>query len=286
MVRETRSGPRFSERFPDRFAEFGKRRPVEDGVVARSRRGEIGESWWSGRFLAVLTELGVGGRLARGKTYARAGQVVDLAIEPGAITATVQGSRDEPYRARIGLRRFADEAWDAVLDALAADSWYAAALLAGEVPDDLEDVLAGVGLSLFPQGSAELPMDCSCPDWSVPCKHLAAVAYLAAEEFEVDPFALLRWRGRDRATLLAALRDRRDAGAGAPTALEELLDRFHRPGVPVPGPPGRPASAPPSDALLDELPPLTLDEGDGGDAREVLRPLYRRLAEPPDGVVG
>jgi uncharacterized Zn finger protein len=274
MVRETRSGPRFSER----FEEFGKRKPVEDGITARSRRGAIGESWWSGRFLAVLTELGVGGRLDRGKTYARAGQVIELAIEPGAVTAVVQGSRDEPYRARIGLRPFADEAWEAVLDALAADSWYAAALLAGEVPDDLEDVLAGVGLSLFPQGSAELPMDCSCPDWSVPCKHLAAVAYLAAEEFDVDPFALLRWRGRDRATLLAALRDRRDAGVGTPTALEDLLDRFHRAGVPVPDPPARPrASGPPPDALLDELPPVLVG---GEDVREVLRPLYLRLGTP------
>lgn len=276
MVRETRSGPRFHER----FEEFGARKPVEDGISARSRRGAIGESWWSGRFLAVLTALGVGGRLSRGKTYARAGQVIDLAIEPGAITATVQGSRDEPYRARIGLRPFADEAWDAVLGALAADSWYAAALLAGEVPDDLEDVLARVGLSLFPQGSAELPMDCSCPDWSVPCKHLAAVAYLAAEEFDVDPFALLRWRGRDRATLLAALRDRRDAGAGVPTALADLLESFHRPGVPIPDPPRHPR-APAPDALLDELPALVCD--DGTDVREVLRPLYLRLGEPPVG---
>ncbi|HSK60376.1 MAG TPA: SWIM zinc finger family protein [Actinomycetospora sp.] len=283
MVRETRSGPRFSERFPESYAEYGKRKPVEDGIVARSRRGAIGESWWSGRVLAVLTALGVGGRLDRGKTYARAGQVVDLAIDPGAITATVQGSRDEPYRARLGLRPFADEAWEAVLDALAADSWYAAALLAGEVPDDLEDVLARVGLSLFPQGSAELPMDCSCPDWSVPCKHLAAVAYLAAEEFDADPFALLRWRGRDRATLLAALRDRRDAGAGSPTALEDLLDRFHRPAVPIPAPTGRPArTLPPPDALLDELPPLRLEGSPGDDdVREVLRPLYHRLAAAP-----
>ena len=278
MVREHRSGPRFHEK----FAEFGKPLPVEDGITARSRRGAIGESWWSGRFLAVLTSLGVGGRLDRGKRYARAGQVVDLAIEPGAITATVQGSRSEPYRARIGLRPFADEAWEALLDALAADSWYAAALLAGEVPEDLEDVLAGVGLSLFPQGSGELPMDCSCPDWSVPCKHLAAVAYLAAEAFDEDPFALLRWRGRDRATLLAALRDRRAEGAGAPTALEDLLERFHRPGVPIPTITA-PTGGPPSDALLDELPPLLVD---GDDAREVLRPLYRRLGEPDRSVSG
>jgi uncharacterized Zn finger protein len=284
MVREHRSGPRFSERFD----QYGPPLPAS-GIVARSRRGAIGESWWSGRFLAVLTELGVGGRLDRGKHYARAGQVTALTVAPGAITATVQGSRSEPYAVRIGLRTFADEAWEAILDALAADSWYAAALLAGEVPDDLEDVLARVGLSLFPQGSGELPMDCSCPDWSVPCKHLAAVAYLAAEEFDEDPFALLRWRGRDRATLLAALRERRDAGAATPTALTDLLDRFHTPGAPVPEPdPGpRPSSrpvaalAPPSDALLDELPPLVL--ADGTDVREVLRPLYRRLGEAPGG---
>jgi uncharacterized Zn finger protein len=275
MVREHRSGPRFSERFD----QYGPPLPAS-GIVARSRRGAIGESWWSGRFLAVLTELGVGGRLDRGKHYARAGQVTALTVAPGAITATVQGSRSEPYAVRIGLRTFADEAWEAILDALAADSWYAAALLAGEVPDDLEDVLARVGLSLFPQGSGELPMDCSCPDWSVPCKHLAAVAYLAAEEFDEDPFALLRWRGRDRATLLAALRERRDAGAAVPTALGDLLDRFHTPGAPVPVP--EPGVPPPSDALLDELPPLVL--ADGTDVREVLRPLYRRLGEPPGGV--
>lgn len=285
MVREHRSGPRFSEK----FAEYGP--PIKaDGITARSRRGTIGSSWWSGRFLRVLTELGVGGRLDRGKHYARAGQVTALSIDPGAITATVQGSRDEPYRVRIGLRVFADEAWEAILDALAADSWYAAALLAGEVPDDLEDVLARAGLSLFPHGAGELPMDCSCPDWSVPCKHLAAVAFLAAEEFDADPFALLRWRGRDRATLLAALRERRDEGAARPTALGDLLDVFWAPGAPVPStdpgplaPPSHPvaAPAPPSDALLDELPPLVL--ADGTDVREVLRPLYRRLGEAPGG---
>jgi uncharacterized Zn finger protein len=123
----------------------------------------------------------------------------------------------------------------------------------------------------------------------VPCKHLAAVAYLAAEEFDEDPFALLRWRGRDRATLLAALRERRDAGAATPTALTDLLDRFHTPGAPVPVPEAgarrssQPvaALAPPSDALLDELPPLVL--ADGTDVREVLRPLYRRLGDAAGG---
>ena len=255
---------------------------VEDGLVARSRRGAIGESWWSGRFLAVLNALGVGGRLDRGKTYARAGQVVDLAIEPGAITATVQGSRDEPYRARIGLRPFADEA------------------LGGRARRAGRRLLVRRGPAR--RRGARRPRGRPRRAWASRCSRRGRASCrwtarartgrcrastsrpsptCAAEEFDVDPFALLRWRGRDRATLLAALRDRRDAGAGTPTALEDLLDRFHGPGVPVPAPPERTARLTPDpEALLDELPPLDVD---GVDAREVLRPLYRRLAGPPVG---
>jgi uncharacterized Zn finger protein len=268
---------------PRDFSEYGKRIAVEGGLAARSRRGAIGESWWSGRFLAVLEKLGVGGRLTRGKTYARAGQILDLAIEPGEIVATVQGSRAEPYRARIGLTRFADEAWEAVEEAFARDSWYAASLLGGTVPDDLEDVFASVGLSLFPTGAREMPMDCSCPDWSVPCKHLAAVAYLVAERFDSDPFLVLRWRGRDRTTLLAGIRSHRDDVEPTVTPLAAVLDRYFEAAGPLPE---NPASAPDpgrSEALLDEMPPLGVSVTDDGariDAREALRPLYRRFGTP------
>ena len=268
----------FRERFPENVAEFGRPIAVDGGVTARSRRGAIGESWWSGRFLAVVESLGVGGRLSRGKTYARAGQVTDLDVEPGAATATVQGSRAEPYRARIGLKPFADEAWEAVEAAFAADSWYAASLLAGEVPDDIETVFSRVGLSLFPSGARDLPMDCSCPDWSVPCKHLAAVVYLLAERFDDDPFEILRWRGRSRATLLGNLRERREDAGPVATPLADAVDRFWVAGGPTPprgeGPRVR------SDTLLDDMPPVGV-RLDGLDLRDALRPVYRRFASPP-----
>ena len=85
---------------------------------------------------------------------------------------------------------------------LAGNAWYLAKLLAGEMPDDIEDVFAGVGLSLFPASAGELSLDCSCPDWEVPCKHLAATFYLLAESFDDDPFRILAWRGRPREDLL------------------------------------------------------------------------------------
>jgi uncharacterized Zn finger protein len=181
-------------------------RRVEGGIRARSRRGQIGESWWSGRFVAILESLGMGPRLGRGRAYARAGQLLDLEVAGGSVSARVQGSRARPYRVSIGLARFAEADWARVESALAARALYSAKLLAGEMPREVEDVFGSCGLSLFPERAGDLAMSCSCPDWAVPCKHLAATFYLLAEAFDADPFLILAWRGRARDDLLARLR--------------------------------------------------------------------------------
>ena len=73
------------------WREYGKTIKVEGGIKAQSTRGAIGESWWSKRFLGVLESFAMGGRLTRGRSYARAGQVLSMQISPGAVTSTVQG---------------------------------------------------------------------------------------------------------------------------------------------------------------------------------------------------
>ena len=176
----------------------------------------MARTWWSARFLAVLEAAGVGGRLARGRTYARRGQTVSLHVDAGAATARVQGSAARPYRVRIGVPTLDKAQWTAVLDALAADASLTAAMLAGELPREVEDVVAAQGVDLFPSGSRDLVMDCTCPDATVPCKHLAAVFYLLAERFDADPFAVLALRGRDRETVLDELRTRRTGAPEAP----------------------------------------------------------------------
>jgi len=181
-------------------------RRVEGGIKARSRRGQIGESWWSGRFVAILESLGMGPRLGRGRSYARAGQVLNLGVAAGIVSARVQGSRARPYRVSIGLARFGEADWARVESALAARALYGAKLLAGEMPLQIEEVFASCGLSLFPERAQDLAMSCSCPDWAVPCKHIAATFYLLAEAFDADPFLILAWRGRARDDLLARLR--------------------------------------------------------------------------------
>lgn len=286
------------------FPPPSRPREVENGLRARSSRGAIGEAWWSRRFIDVLEGLGVGTRLQRGKNYARRGQVISLDIEAGMVTSVVQGSRDTPYRVRVGLSPFGKREWARVEAGLAANAWYAAKLLAGEMPEDIEDVFTECEMDLFPTRNRDLAMDCSCPDWEVPCKHLAAVFYLLAEAFDDNPFLILAWRGREREELLANLAAARatgdtpavDRARHSARPLEECLDTFFRPqgetsgAEPVSEPAGASSDAlsepgptePDIDAFLDQLPPVEV-EVRGRTLPGLLRPAYRAFrAVGPD----
>lgn len=254
-------------------------RAVEGGLKARSTRGAIGRTWWSGRFTEVLEGIGLGNRLARGRNYARRGQVISLEVGPGSAAALVQGSRAKPYRIRITIPAYGKPEWAALERVLAGNAWYAATLLSGEMPEDIEDLFTQQGLSLFPASAAELSMDCSCPDRQVPCKHIAAAFYLLAEAFDDDPFTILAWRGREREELLANVVSARAGGPPADgpgglggTPLTECLGSFFSMQGELP------AASPPATsraALLDQLPPLGLTVR-GHSLTDLLRPAYRR----------
>jgi uncharacterized Zn finger protein len=267
-----------------RTAPPARPRPVSGGIQIAATRGPVARTSWSARFLAVLEAAGVGGRLARGRTYARRGQTVSLQVDAGAATARVQGSAARPYRVRIGVATLDKAQWSAVLDALAADASLTAALLAGDLPREVEETFAAQGVALLPSGpggsgrgaggTGDLTMDCTCPDATVPCKHLAAVFYLLAERFDADPFALLALRGRDRDTVLDELRARRTRVSAAPPLPLDPSAFYDGPGLPTL--PAGPRT--PSDALLDQLPALPLATR-GRDAVDLLRPLYRALGD-------
>jgi uncharacterized Zn finger protein len=230
---EDESGEWRARRDWSRFTP-AKRIPVDDGMALRSRRGAIGENWWSRRFLSAVESVLTDGRLARGRTYARQGQVIDLGIGSGLAVARVQGTRRTPYGVQISMPAASDARWDAIVETLAGQAGYAARLLAGELPHEIEDVFAGAGVALFPERGSHLITDCTCPDWANPCKHAAAACYLMAEAFDDDPFLLLAFRGRDREALLAELRGRR----GSTTDGRDDQD----PSDPVPAPVAPPLS--------------------------------------------
>lgn len=184
-------------------------------MSGRRKRGGLGETWWANRWTSVLESFGWASRLQRGRTYARGGRVLSYEVAPGEITARVKGSRPSPYRVRIHLKQMSGAAWRRATKVMAGRAAFAAMLLAGEMPRDIEEAFAEAGTSLFPQSQRDLETSCSCPDWANPCKHVAAVAYVAAEAFDRDPFLLFQLRGRTREQLLDELqRVRTDPMAG------------------------------------------------------------------------
>lgn len=232
-------------RYDDYYWDYYRRdqpRKVEGGLKTKSERGAIGETWWSKRWVSLLESFGMGTRLTRGRAYARQGQVISIDVEPGIVTAEVQGSRAKPYDIEIGLKPLSDKDWEKVTEAMAAQAIFAAKLLAGEMPTNIEEAFSSVKLSLFPQAEHELDTFCSCPDWANPCKHIAAVYYILAEHFDADPFLIFKLRGRSKEQIIQVLREKRAATLPAETAsttpgtdtstvddsplLEEKLDTF------------------------------------------------------------
>jgi uncharacterized Zn finger protein len=191
------------------YYEPARPKPVKDGIKTKSQRGEIGETWWSKRWIGVLHSFGMGARLDRGRSYARKGQVVSIDIQNGIVTAKVQGTRARPYSVNIELKPLSEKDWDEVTDAMAAQAVFAAKLLSGEMPPNIEEAFAEAKVSLFPASEKELDTDCSCPDWANPCKHIAAVYYLLAESFDEDPFLIFKLRGLTKEEIIEMLREKR-----------------------------------------------------------------------------
>src|SRR6266542_3292310 len=139
------------------------RRPA-NGIKAVSQRGTFGQTWWAGRWLAALEALVDPGRLSRGRSYARSGQVVKLEVGSQGVQARVQGSRPTPYRVTIHFRPLSDQEWDRVTDVMAGEALYAARLLSGEMPEQIEEAFRAAGAPLFPATERDLETDCTCPD--------------------------------------------------------------------------------------------------------------------------
>lgn len=174
--------------------------------------GAAERPWWSRRWLALLDGVGPANarRVQRGQAVARRGHVEDLEVEPGVVRGRVREDRVSPYE--VTLRWPVPDAatWDAAVVALAAELRFTAALLEGDVPEGLGDLLADLGVPMVPTEDV-LERHCTCTDRSPWCRHVAAVHAAAGLAFARDPSLLLRLRGRTRDELLRAVRtDRGD----------------------------------------------------------------------------
>lgn len=263
---------RRGERYPSRYPERPRPRAAQGGIKAQSRQGDFGHSWWARRWQSVLESFRLGGRLARGRTYARQGQVLAIDIKEGVVSARVQGSQSRPYDVTIKVRMLTTQEWDAVVKSLSRQVLFVAKLLAGEMPEQIEQVFEEAKVSLFPGKRGDLKTNCTCPDEANPCKHIAAVYYLLGEEFDRDPFLIFRLRGLKRDTLFSRL---------GPSAKEAIIESATAAGPAPELPPPPPESLPLEPSRFWSMPPIPDDFCGEVQVPPVSAGLVRQLGKFP-----
>ncbi|MDR2137362.1 MAG: SWIM zinc finger family protein [Synergistaceae bacterium] len=204
--------------------DYTPTKPIETkGGIKSKAKG--GVHWWSKRWYDFMESFNLGARLARGKSYARKGQVIDVSVESGSVRGRVQGSRPTPYEVSIRFEPISEEGWERIVARLGEQVLFSAQLMAGEVPQELEDFFQAEGASLFPVLKRRADMHCNCPDSSNPCKHIAALFYVLGDAFDQDPFLLLELRGMPREKLSALLGNFvGEKGENAEPEPEDILD--------------------------------------------------------------
>lgn len=214
------------------FRPQPRRPPPAHGIKMKT----TGTTWWGQRWIEALAVVlrGDTRRLARGKTYARAGRTHDLVIQGGEVTAKVTGSRATPYRVTIKVTQLPASAWTKAIAGMARQAQFAAELLAGQMPKEIAEVFRAAGTHLFPATPADLVTSCTCPDWGDPCKHVAATHYVLGEALDRDPFLLFELRGRTKAHVLDALRLARLGDAGAPPSRRTAAHAAASPELEIP----------------------------------------------------
>jgi uncharacterized Zn finger protein len=192
--------------------------------------------WWAEQWVRSFEMLfpsnASRARLAKGRTYARRGQVLELEVGPNGVLARVQGSRPRPYQVRLELNRLRRETWGRILHQLVGKATFLAQLLEGHLPPEIEEVFFSAGARLFPHGDVDVRARCNCPDPVSPCKHVAALNYALADALQRDPFLLFAMRGKSRDQFLQDLREMRgrDRHNAPPPVLTEDLTEFWRMG--------------------------------------------------------
>lgn len=198
----------YSPNFSTKNTEPPKATTAADGVSLQPSR-----EWWAQRWVDVLESFGWRRRLERARNYARQGNVLALEFQGPKVSALVQGTAPEPYQVSLSLDPFDDEQWGYVIETMSQRAIFSAKLLAGEMPQSIEEVFTSNGLSLFPLTRFDIHSKCSCPDPANPCKHIGAVYYLLGDRFSEDPFVLFELRGRTKEQIIAALRQMRSASS-------------------------------------------------------------------------
>ncbi len=197
---------------------------AEHKLCAMASQSKFGRTWWGLQWLNALSHIDYDNRLPRGRTYANRGAVTALTVQGGFVTASVQGSRPRPYKVEIAVPPLSDHERNALVEELVKDPVVISKMLIRELDPKVAQYCEALEIKIFPTKWNDLLLRCSCPDWAVPCKHIAAVIYLLSQEIDGNPFTIFTLRGID---LPGELKDRgifieNEAKAGLPTVSDLL----------------------------------------------------------------
>ncbi|MDZ4709035.1 MAG: DEAD/DEAH box helicase [Saprospiraceae bacterium] len=163
---------------------------------------QYGRTWWGEQWLKSLDRIDFSNRLPRGRSYANGGKVKNITISENVIQAKVRGSRPRPYDINIVVPPFTDKEKKALLSNIKTNPLILSQLLNRQLPHELLAIAEKNKIKIFAQSWQDIKLNCSCPDFAVPCKHLAAVIYLIANEIDQNPFIVFSLH---RLNLLAEL---------------------------------------------------------------------------------
>lgn len=170
-------------------------------------------TWWGKQFIAALESFTDSARLSRGRSYANNGKIKNYHIDQNEITAQVRGSinayfgvtKEPTYFVSIEIKPIDADSWSKIINVLGSKAGLISQLLIGEMPNNIEEIFTEQNLHLLPHTANDFKTKCSCPDYANPCKHIAGVYYLVAQELEQDPFLLFELRGISRQDLKTQL---------------------------------------------------------------------------------
>ncbi len=168
-------------------------------------------AWAGQRWMRVIEAAAPKASMDQGLEYARIAQTRRIDVHPGKVVASVQGRSVRAYDTTIHVQPFSSEQQEQVIRVLCDQAAYAAKLLAGDLPTNIEEPLTAAGLALFPTQPGEFKVQCTCREHDAKpwCHHAVCVGLLTAERFASDAFLMFTLRGLAKDDLMERLRQRR-----------------------------------------------------------------------------
>ena len=195
------------------------RRKGRKHTQGRSSHGKFGRTWWGKLWLNSFIGIDFENRIPRGRQYANPSRVPSLEIKGTKVLAPVQGRRRHPYRVKVAMSPLTQTERTQILEAVSSNPFILGELLNGQLPQAIYELANEHDIDLLPADWNSLNGTCSCPDWAVPCKHLAAVIYLLANEIDKNPFLIFQLHGMD---LLAEVKKRSSSASEQPTLTQPV----------------------------------------------------------------